>query len=89
MDRGGGLSGCGIAVPASWSRGGREMRMKALLTIVGIVIFCLGLLFMAQGGGWVRWPAESFMIGASGWIWRGAIVAVVGLALLGLGIRRR
>jgi hypothetical protein len=63
--------------------------MKALLTIVGLVVFGFGLLFMAQGGGWVRWPAESFMIDASGWVWKGAIVAVIGLVLFGLGIRRR
>jgi hypothetical protein len=62
--------------------------MKPLLTIVGIVVLLLGLLFMAQGGGWVRWPAESFMVGASGWIWRGAIVAAVGLVLFWLGRRR-
>lgn len=63
--------------------------MKALLTIVGLAIFCFGLLFMAQGGGWVRWPAESFMIDASGWIWKGAIVAAIGLVVMGLGIRKR
>lgn len=63
--------------------------MKALLTIVGLIVFCLGLLFMAQGGGWVHWPAESFMVDASSWIWKGAIVAAIGLVLLGFGVRRR
>jgi hypothetical protein len=62
--------------------------MKALLTVVGLTIFCFGLLFMAQGGGWVRWPADSFMIGTAAWIWRGAIISLVGLAMLGLGVRR-
>jgi hypothetical protein len=63
--------------------------MKALLTIVGLVVFCFGLLFMMQGGGWVRWPAESFMIDASGWIWKGAIVAAIGLVVLWIGVRKR
>ena len=63
--------------------------MKALLTIIGIAIFCCGLLFMGQGGGWIRWPAQSLMVDSSSWIWKGAIVAVIGLVVLGLGVRRR
>ncbi len=62
--------------------------MKALLTVVGLAIFACGLLFMAQGGGWIGWPAGNFMIGASAWIWRGALIAAAGLVMLGLGIRR-
>jgi hypothetical protein len=62
--------------------------MKVLLSALGAVVLLLGLLFMAQGAGIVRWPAESFMIDASAWIWRGCIVAVIGVVLILLGRRR-
>jgi hypothetical protein len=62
--------------------------MKTLLIIVGILALLMGLLWIGQGTGVVHWPASSFMIDQRPWALRGAILAVVGLALI-LFARRR
>ncbi len=63
--------------------------IRLLLTLAGILAVLVGLLWVGQGTGLVRWPAESFMIGLSDWTLRGALLALVGLALIWLGRRRR
>jgi hypothetical protein len=50
--------------------------------IVGGLCALMGLLWVGQGTGIVRWPADSFMIGVSGWTIRGAGLFVVGVGLL-------
>ena len=42
----------------------------------------MGLLWIGQGLGYVRWPASSFMIDQSPWITRGAVLAVAGLVVV-------
>jgi hypothetical protein len=42
---------------------------------------------MGQGVGFIRYPANSFMIDQSPWIRRGAVVAVVGM--IGVWFSRR
>jgi hypothetical protein len=56
--------------------------MKALLTIVGVILLLAGLVFMGQGSRYFPYPAESFMVGASQWIYYGGGIAIVGLLLL-------
>ncbi|MGA2818417.1 MAG: hypothetical protein ABSE67_19425 [Xanthobacteraceae bacterium] len=56
--------------------------MTALLTIIGIIILAAGLFFMGQGAGLIRWPAESFMISATRWVYYGGGIAVVGILLI-------
>jgi hypothetical protein len=56
--------------------------MKALLTLIGIVILAAGLFFMGQGSGLIRWPAESFMISATTWVYYGGGIAVAGILLI-------
>ncbi len=63
--------------------------MRALLTIVGVLALLMGLLWIGQGFGIIRWPAESFMIDVRPWAWRGAILALVGVALIWWGRRIR
>jgi hypothetical protein len=63
--------------------------MKTLLTILGAFALLMGLLWMGQGAGLVRWPAESFMIDTSVWTLWGALLALVGAALIWLGRRGR
>lgn len=53
--------------------------LKWLTLIVGIIAILIGLLWIGQGTGLVRWPASSFMIDQSRWTYQGAILAVVGL----------
>jgi len=56
--------------------------MKALLLLIGVLALAAGLLFAGQGLGYVRWPAESFMIGQTNWVYYGAAIAAAGLALI-------
>jgi hypothetical protein len=56
--------------------------MKALLTVVGIILLAAGLVFMGQGSRYFPYPAESFMVGTTQWIYYGGAIAVVGVLLL-------
>jgi hypothetical protein len=63
--------------------------MRLLALIVGIAALLMGLLWVGQGAGLIHWPASSFMIDQRPWISRGAILAVVGLILIGVSRVRR
>lgn len=56
--------------------------MKSLLTLIGIILLIMGLVFMGQGSGYFPYPAESFMISQTRWIYYGTGIAVVGLLLV-------
>jgi hypothetical protein len=56
--------------------------MRTLLMILGIAAVLMGLLWIGQGLGIVQWPASSFMIDQRPWVARGAVLAVVGAALI-------
>ena len=56
--------------------------MKTLFLIVGVVALLMGLLWVAQGTGLVRWPASSFMISQMQWAYYGAGLAALGLAVI-------
>ena len=56
--------------------------MQTLLTIIGIILLIAGVVFMGQGSGYFPYPASSFMISQSRWIYYGAGIAVVGLIVL-------
>jgi hypothetical protein len=56
--------------------------MKALLRIFGLLLLGLGLLFMAQGSGYLPWPAESFMVGDRSWVFYGGAIAAIGFLLI-------
>ena len=62
--------------------------MKMALQILGALCVLAGLLWVGQGAGVIHWPASSFMIDERPWITRGAILAVVGLALIVWSLRR-
>lgn len=63
--------------------------MRIVLTIIGLLAAAMGLLWIGQGLGYVRWPASSFMIDQSPWVTRGAILAAVGLLVVLLARRLR
>jgi hypothetical protein len=48
----------------------------------------MGLLFVGQGSGFIPWPASSFMISQTRWVYYGGAIAVVGLLLILLAHRR-
>lgn len=56
--------------------------MKTLLLILGIAALLIGLLWIGQGTGVIQWPSSSFMLDQRPWATRGAILAVVGIALI-------
>jgi NhaP-type Na+/H+ or K+/H+ antiporter len=62
--------------------------MKTALLVIGFIAVLVGLLWIGQGTGYVRWPASSFMIDARVWAWYGIALAVVGVALI-IHARRR
>jgi hypothetical protein len=62
--------------------------MRTALTVLGVAALLMGLLWIGQGLGIVRWPASSFMIDMSAWSWRGAVLAAVGAALIVFARRR-
>lgn len=48
-----------------------------------------GLVWMGQGSGNFPYPASSFMIDQTPWIWWGLLMAVAGLVVVLLSRRRR
>ncbi len=56
--------------------------MKTLLMIVGIAALLMGMLWVGQGLGYIHWPQSSFMLDQRPWATRGAILAVIGVALI-------
>lgn len=63
-------------------------RMKSALLVLGIAAVVVGLLWIGQGTGLVRWPASSFMIDERPWATRGLILAIVGIILIAVSRRR-
>ena len=61
--------------------------LRPILIVVGVLATLLGLLWIGQGLGYVHWPQSSFMLDQRPWADRGAILAVLGLALI-LAARR-
>lgn len=56
--------------------------MKTVLMIVGVLALVVGLFWAGQGSGIVLWPATSFMVSNSHWVWYGGAVALAGLILI-------
>jgi hypothetical protein len=56
--------------------------MQSLVTAIGVVLLLMGLVFMGQGSGYFPYPADSFMISQTRWVYYGAAIAVVGLAVI-------
>jgi len=59
---------------------------KALLIGVGALIALVGIVFTLQGVGAI---GGSAMSGSTFWAVAGPVIALVGLALAGIGLRRR
>lgn len=60
-----------------------EMRIvRRALTIVGAILAFVGLFWLGQGMGIIRWPASSFMIDEYLWVVTGSVVGALGLLLI-------
>lgn len=57
------------------------------MAVAGAIVVALGLFFVGQALGYIRWPASSFMINNSSWIYYGAVIAVAGVVLIVLDRR--
>lgn len=58
------------------------MAYRRIVLAIGLVISLLGLVWIGQGTGLFPYPASSFMINQTPWIWRGLLVLVIGLGTL-------
>jgi hypothetical protein len=56
--------------------------MKFAALLAGIILLAAGLLFIGQGTGTIAWPASSFMIRQTEWVYYGGAIAVVGVLLI-------
>ena len=57
------------------------------MAVAGAIVMALGLFFIGQAMGYVRWPASSFMINNSSWVYYGAVIALAGVVLIALDRR--
>ena len=52
---------------------------RAAFLGVGILAILIGLIWVGQGTGYFPYPASSFMINQMPWVYRGAVLAALGL----------
>jgi hypothetical protein len=56
--------------------------MRTALLIVGVLALAVGLLWIGQGTGTIKWPQASFMINQIQWAGYGAAMAALGLIFI-------
>lgn len=64
-------------------------KLRPALVLTGFALALLGLLWVAQGLGYIAWPRSSFMLNQREWADYGAALAVIGLLLVLLARRIR
>lgn len=63
--------------------------IRTILRIFGIAAVLMGGLWMGQGTSLILWPASSFMLDQREWVWKGALLALLGVGALWRASRRR
>ena len=61
--------------------------MRPLLLTVGFIALAIGMLWIGQGTGVIKWPQSSFMINEIQWAGYGVALAGFGLILIWQGKR--
>ena len=61
--------------------------MKTTVTAIGALIAASGLIWAAQGAGWFPYPASSFMVDNSRWIYIGLATAAGGIIVSAIARR--
>ena len=61
--------------------------MRKLFLVVGFLALAIGLLWIGQGTGAIKWPPSSFMISQIQWAGYGIALAAFGLILIWQGKR--
>jgi hypothetical protein len=69
-----------MTMPATALPQGNPMRIPLL--ILGLVALAIGLLWIGQGTGVIKWPESSFMISQTQWAGYGAALAALGLIMV-------
>src|SRR6185312_9824157 len=67
--------------------GNRRKSMARSLSIIGFLALAIGLLWIGQGTGAIRWPPSSFMVNQLQWAGYGALLGAIGLILIWQGNR--
>jgi uncharacterized membrane protein HdeD (DUF308 family) len=63
--------------------------IRIVLLIAGVLALAMGVLWIGQGLGIIRWPASSFMIDERRWTLYGAVLVVAGVLLIARNRRAR
>jgi hypothetical protein len=63
--------------------------MRIAFQIAGVVLILAGAVWIGQGTGYFPYPSYSFMIDDTKWAVIGAVLLVLGLALIAFGRRSR
>jgi hypothetical protein len=61
--------------------------MKTALLLIGALAILIGLIWVGQGTGYFPYPARSFMINQMPWVYWGALLAALGLAVVAVSWR--
>jgi hypothetical protein len=61
--------------------------MKTAVTVLGALIVIAGLIWAAQGAGWLPYPKSSFMVDNSRWITIGLATAALGVIMIAVARR--
>ncbi|HET7680504.1 MAG TPA: hypothetical protein VFK79_10260 [Xanthobacteraceae bacterium] len=61
--------------------------MRTVVSLAGILLLLLGLLWIGQGTGYFPYPSYSFMVSEMTWAYRGAGVALAGIIVILLARR--
>ncbi|WP_438816546.1 hypothetical protein [Taklimakanibacter deserti] len=64
------------------------MILRVVLLVIGSLMVLMGLVWIGQGSGYFPYPAESFMISQTPWIYWGLLLAALGLVVIILSRRR-
>lgn len=60
-----------------------------MLKVTGAFLIAMGSIWALQGLGVLGWPPRSFMIAQREWALHGAVMALIGAAILWWAVRRR
>lgn len=61
---------------------------RIVLLLMGSLMVLVGLIWTGQGSGYFPYPAESFMINQTPWIYWGLLLAAAGLMVIVMSRKR-
>ena len=61
---------------------------RIVLLLIGSLMVLVGLIWAGQGSGYFPYPAESFMVNQTPWIYWGLLLAAAGLIVIVMSRKR-